>query len=43
MTVTTSDISKLTHFPPEYDMSLLLINPLVEKLLKFLLSDWRLD
>ena len=28
-TVTTSDISKLTHFPPEYDVSLLLYNPLV--------------
>ena len=29
LTVTTSDISKLTHFPPEYYMSLLLYNPLV--------------
>ena len=29
LTVTTSDISKLTHFPPEYYVSLLLYNPLV--------------
>ena len=28
LTVTTSDISKLTHFPPEYYMSLLLYNPI---------------
>ena len=43
LTVTTSDISKLTHFPPEYYVSLLLYNPLVvyqkEQLLKSLLSD----
>ena len=29
LTVTTSDISKLTNFPPEYYVSLLLYNPLV--------------
>ena len=29
LTVTTSDISKLTHFPPEYYLSLLLYNPLL--------------
>ena len=29
LTVTTSDFSKLTHFPPEYYVSLLLYNPLV--------------
>ena len=28
-TVTTSDISKLTYFPPEYYVSLLLYNPLL--------------
>ena len=28
LTVTTSDISKLTHFPPEYYVSLLLYIPL---------------
>ena len=43
LTVTTSDISKLTHFPPEYYVSLLLYNPLVvyqkEQLLESLLSD----
>ena len=47
LTVTTSDISKLTHFPPEWYVSLLLYNPLVvyqkERLLESLLSDWRLD
>ena len=43
LTVTTSDISKLTYFPPEYYVSLLLYNPLVvyqkEQLLESLLSD----
>ena len=43
LTVTTSDISKLTHFPPEYYVSLLLYNLLVvyqkEQLLESLLSD----
>ena len=29
LTVTTSDISKLVHFPPEYYLSLLLYNPLL--------------
>ena len=29
LTVTTSDISKLMYFPPEYYVSLLLYNPLV--------------
>ena len=29
LAVTTSDISKLTHFLPEYYVSLLLYNPLV--------------
>ena len=29
LTVTICDISKLTHFPPEYYVSLLLYNPLV--------------
>ena len=43
LNVTISDISKLTHFPPEYYVSLLLYNPLVvyqkEQLLESLLSD----
>ena len=43
LTVTTSDISKLAHFPPEYYVPLLLYNPLVvyqkEQLLESLLSD----
>ena len=43
LTVTTSDISKLTQFTPEYYVSLLLYNPLVvyqkEQLLESLLSD----
>ena len=43
VTVTTSDISKLTHFPPEYYVALLLYNPIVvyqkEQLLESLLSD----
>ena len=43
LTATTSDISKLTHFPSEYYVSLLLYNPLVvyqrEHLLESLLSD----
>ena len=43
LTVTTSDISKLTHFPPEYYVSLLLYNPIVvyqkQQLLESLLSD----
>ena len=30
LTVTTSDISNLTLFPPEYYMSLLLYNPVPE-------------
>ena len=34
LTVTTSDISKLTHFPPEYYVFLLLYNPLVVYLVK---------
>ena len=42
LTVTTSDISNLTHFPPEYYVSLLLYNLLVVyqkvQLLKSLLS-----
>ena len=43
LTVTTSDISKLTQFTPEDYVSLLLYNPLVvyqkEQLLESLLSD----
>ena len=43
LTDTTSDISKLAHFPPEYYVCLLLYNPLAvyqkEQLLESLLSD----
>ena len=43
LTVTTSDISKLAQFTPEYYMSLLMYNPLVvyqkEQLLESLLSE----